>query len=97
VSRARWAAVIVIALAVVFAVQAGEYSTLNWWRVRRAEREEQATVRELQRTVDSLTRVLHQIETDPATQERIAREQYGMVRKGEFVYRIIADSSARSP
>jgi cell division protein FtsB len=97
VSRARWAAVIVIALAVIFAVQAGEYSTLDWWKVRHQEREEQATVKELEHTVDSLTRVLHQIETDPATQERIAREQYGMVRRGEFVYRIIPDSSARSP
>ena len=96
-SRARWGAVIVIVLAALFAFQAGEYSTLDWWKVLHQEREEQVTVRELEHTVDSLTRVLHQIETDPATQERIAREQYGMVRKGEFVDRIIADSSARSP
>ncbi|MEO8030044.1 MAG: septum formation initiator family protein [Gemmatimonadota bacterium] len=94
-TRSRWAAIAVVALALVFALNAGEYSTLDWWTVRRQEQQELATVKALQRTVDSLTEVLHQVLTDPATQERIAREQYGMVRKGEFLYRIVPEDSAR--
>jgi cell division protein FtsB len=89
VTRARWAAVVIVGLALIFAFEAGEYSTLDWWQVRRQERQEQAIVTALQKTVDSLTTVLHLVETDPATQERIAREQYGMLRKGEFLYRIV--------
>lgn len=93
-SRTRWAAVGVVVLAVIFALQAGEYGTLDWWQIRRQEASERQSVKALQTTVDSLARVLHQVETDPATQERIAREQYSMVRKGEFVYRIIPADSA---
>ncbi|HKV74027.1 MAG TPA: septum formation initiator family protein [Gemmatimonadales bacterium] len=88
-TRARWAALVVVGMALIFAVEAGEYSTWNWWQVRRQEREERAAVAALSKTVDSLTQVLHLVETDPATQERIAREQFGMIRKGEFLYRIV--------
>jgi cell division protein FtsB len=38
--------------------------------------------------VDSLTRLRKAIETDPAVQERIAREQYGMIRPGERLYKL---------
>ena len=91
-TRARWAALAIVGLALVFALEAGEYGTLDWWQVRRHERQERAIVSALQKTVDSLTSVLRLVETDPATQERIAREQYGMLRKGEFLYRIVQDS-----
>src|SRR5262249_51490042 len=93
VGPTRWAALIVGGLALVFAGEAGEYSTWDWWQVHRQEREERATVATLSKTVDSLTQVLHLVETDPATQERIAREQFGMLRKGEFLYRIVPDTN----
>jgi cell division protein FtsB len=97
VTRARWAALAIVGLALIFALQAGEYSTLDWLQIRRQERQEKAIVTALERTVDSMTAVLHLVETDPATQERIAREQFGMLRKGEFLYRIVQapEDSAR--
>ncbi len=94
-TRSRWAAIAVVVLALIFALNAGEYSTLDWWKVRQQEKQELATVKALQHAVDSLTDVLHQVLTNPATQERIAREQYGMVRNGEFLYRVVPDDSAR--
>jgi cell division protein FtsB len=86
----------VVALALLFAVAGGEYSTWNWWQLRRQEREERAAVSQLARSVDSLERTLKAIQTDPATQERLAREQFGMIRRGEFLYRLVpGDSSER--
>ena len=82
----RWLALTVLALAVVFAFQGGEYSTLQWLDLRSQEKVERARVRVLERTVDSLARVAKLVETDIETQERIARERLGMLRKGEHAF-----------
>ena len=37
--------------------------------------------------IDSLKVELQQLEQDPAIIERIAREEYGMIREGEGLYR----------
>jgi hypothetical protein len=39
--------------------------------------------------VDSLERLAIAIESDPVMQERVARERFGMLRKGEFLYRLV--------
>lgn len=74
---------------VTFALMAGEYSTFDWLTLRRQVRAEQAAVRELESEVDSLERVLREFETSPAEQERVAREDFGMIRDGEILYRLI--------
>jgi len=92
-SRARWLAVLVVVAALIFAVQGGEYGTWDWWRLRQQEREERAAVTALQHAVDSLQRLLTAVQQDPRVQERLAREQFGMIRQGEFLYKLIpADS-----
>ncbi len=80
---------LVLLLAAVFAVQGGEHSTWSWYRLRKAERSERVRIDELERMVDSLTRMAQAIEHDSATQERLARESYGMIRDGEFLYRLV--------
>ena len=79
----------IVALALLFAVQGGEYSTWDWFTLRREEREEKNRIAELRHDVDSLEKEAIAVERDPATQERLARELYGMLRKGEYVYNII--------
>jgi cell division protein FtsB len=93
--RLIWGALIVGAL--LFALQAGEYSTRDI--VRQHRRIGQLRVRgdSLQRTVDSLTRTERMVRTDTATQERIAREEFGMVRGDEILYRFIQDSTTVNP
>jgi cell division protein FtsB len=81
--------VVILALALLFAVQGGEYSSWDFMILRREEREEVTRIAELRREVDSLEKEAKAVETDPATQERLARELYGMLRKGEYVYNII--------
>lgn len=74
---------------VLVALFAGEYSTLDWLKLRHQLAQERDTVVALRVAVDSLRKVVNAIENDPATQERVAREQFGMIRDGETLYRII--------
>lgn len=73
---------------VAFAVQGGEFGTTDLFRLRGQIAREQAVVDSLQRVVDRLKVEKKAIETDPATQERIAREEFGMVKgEKEILYR----------
>jgi len=71
-----------------FAVEGGEYGTSDLVRQRRAEQRIRQEIDSLQRTVDSLQRYRQRLLTDPVLQERIAREEFGMVKGShELVYR----------
>jgi len=94
VTPGRWAALVVLVLAVLFALQGGEYSTLDLLKLERQTAGEGAEVARLQREVDSLTRAANAIEHDPRVQERVARESFGMIRKGEFLYKLVRPDSA---
>ena len=85
----RWATIVGLAMALYFALQGGEYGTLDLLQLRREEAEEQAKVAELQRVLDSLTTAAVGLELDPRVQERVARERFGMIKKGEFLYRLV--------
>ena len=91
---ARWAALAALAFALYFAMQGGEYGTTHLWQLRREEAEERAQVDLLQRMVDSLQGAARAIQRDPRTQERVARESFGMIRRGEFLFRIVPGDSA---
>ena len=86
IGRVVWGAAALGAAA--FAVQGGEYSTtdLRAQGVRRtALRSEIDT---LARVVDSLRTLERRLRTDPVLQERVAREEFGMVRGDkELLYR----------
>ena len=86
---ARKAIFVVGALGVAyFAIEGGEYGTTDLIRQRIRRTRLQSEIDSLQRQIDSLDRYRKQILTDPVLQERIAREQFGMVRGDkELVYR----------
>jgi cell division protein FtsB len=74
--------------ALVFAVQGGEYGTRDLIRQRERRATLVRTNDSLQHIIDSLRAYKHRVETDPALQERIAREEFGMVRGNkELLYR----------
>jgi cell division protein FtsB len=89
VTPARWAAIAGLVFALYFALQGGEYGTLDLLQLRREEEEERAAVERLHRVVDSLSRMATAIEKNPRMQERVAREKFGMLRRGEFLYRLV--------
>jgi cell division protein FtsB len=77
-----------LALGLFFALQGGEYSTRDLFVLRSRTRRLTNEVDSLQRQVDSLSRYLRLVRSDSATQERIAREEFGMVRGDkEILYR----------
>lgn len=90
--RVIWAAIILAAL--YFAVQGGEYSTLDILHQRRSMAAVTARADSLQMIVDSLRTAERAVRTDPVTQERIAREEFGLVRGDEILYHLIPDSGA---
>ena len=65
--------------ALYFAFQGGEYGTLDLRELRKEAAEESTAVVGLQHVVDSLGRLAVAIEKDPAMQERVARERFGML------------------
>ena len=86
---AKKALLVVGALGIAyFAIEGGEYGTTDLVRQRIRRTRLQSQIDSLERQIDSLDRYRKQILTDPVLQERIAREQFGMVRGDkELVYR----------
>jgi cell division protein FtsB len=96
-----WRRVVIIGgcgAALLFAVQGGEYSTTDLITQRVRARRLHAAIDTLERQVDSLEKVRRAVLTDPQVQERLAREEFGMVRGDkEILYRIAEPDSARKP
>ena len=85
------------AIAIWFAIQGGEYGTVDLWRQKRRFDQLTTEIDSLTRAVDSLRRLRQRVLTDPRTQERIAREEFGMVRGRELLYRFAEPSDSTSP
>ena len=82
-----------VAIAVVyFAVQGGEYGTTDLVRQRQHLTVLQHEVDSLQAQVDSLSAWKRAIESDPLVQERLAREEFGMVKGDKEILYRFADS-----
>jgi len=93
VRRFVWWALLLGAL--FFALQGGEYSTRDLFVLQSRTRKLAHQIDSLQRQVDSLGRLLKLVKTDSATQERIAREEFGMVRGDkEILYRFGDDGGS---
>jgi cell division protein FtsB len=85
-----------LVFALYFAIQGGEYGTLDLLKLRREVAAEQGKVVLLKHALDSLGREAMAIEHDPRVQEHVAREQFGMIRRGELLYKLVpADSAGR--
>jgi len=92
-TTARWIALAALVALTIFALQGGNFSERNYLALLRSEDSATRRVKELQHDVDSLRAFRDSLATDPAVQERVARERFGMVRPGEMTFTIIEDSS----
>ena len=79
--------------AVLFALEGGEYGTRDLLAMRRQVRAERERIAVLRHDVDSLNREARLLRTDARTQERAAREFYGMIRPGETLYQVVRRDS----
>ena len=82
-----------IVAAAWFAIQGGEYGTMDLYRQHRQRLQLVREIDSIRHLVDSLNRYKQRVLTDPRTQERIAREEFGMVRGKELLYRIAEPDS----
>ena len=82
-----------------FAVEGGEYGTSDLVNVRGRIRQTKSAIDSLRGQVDSLSAQKKDVMTNPSVQERIAREEFGMVKGDrELVYHVLRpDSGAVSP
>ena len=88
-SGARLAGLAGAVVLLALAAWGGEYSTADWLTMRRQLAEERERVAALRVEVDSLAQAAQGLETNPAVQERVAREEFGMIRDGEILYRVV--------
>ena len=88
-SGKRWLVVIALTGAGLFALLGGQYTTFDLLRLKRQFGEEREAIAQLKVAVDSLEKAAQAAERDPRTQERIARDQFGMIKAGEHLYRIV--------
>ncbi|QJR35427.1 FtsB family cell division protein [Gemmatimonas groenlandica] len=86
------------ALAVlVYAIEGGEYGTSDVLTQRDRKAALAQNVQELEQDVDSMRAELKAVTSDPVRLERMAREEWGMVRgEKELLYRMRTDTS-RAP
>lgn len=83
---AGWAgAVVLLGLAVL----GGEYNVVDWLKLRSQLAVERAALAQLEQEIDSLEALARALETSPEVQERVAREEFGMIRDGELLYRLV--------
>jgi cell division protein FtsB len=82
--------------ALIFAIEGGEYGTRDLMRQKRRRARLALAIDSAQHVVDSLKRYKKRLETDPVLQERIAREEFGLVRGDkELLYRIAEPDSVK--
>ena len=87
VSRLIMPALLIVAA--YYATFGGEYSLFELRGARASVAAEQVALEELESRIDSLSAWADSVSSDPATLERIAREQFGMIREGETLYRFV--------
>lgn len=77
-----------LALAGYFAVWGGEYSVLDARRAKEELAARRAELPVVTRQIDSLSGRIEALRHDDEALERFARERYGLIRDGEFLYRV---------
>jgi cell division protein FtsB len=81
-----------------FAVEGGEFGSWDLWKQRQSRKQLQHEIDSLQQRVDSLRKYRARLDTDRALQEKLARENVGMVRGDkELLYLITPDTSKKPP
>ncbi|MEX2000078.1 MAG: septum formation initiator family protein [Gemmatimonadales bacterium] len=87
-NRTRAAGLVILVGGLVFGFAGGEYSTFDWRQLKRDVQAETVAIERLTVAMDSLRAVAVGLERDPAVQEQVARERFGMVRPGELLFRV---------
>lgn len=83
-------------IAAYYAVFGGQYSVFDVRSARASTESERVRLTELQIEIDSLRVWADSLRNDDSVIERIAREDFGMVRDGETLYRFAESAPDRT-
>lgn len=83
-----------IAAVVLYLLVLSDFGILRRWELSREAAAIESGIEDLQARRRSLESRIGELDNDAAL-ERIAREEYGMVREGEHVYRLSVPDSTR--
>jgi cell division protein FtsB len=87
-----------VLIVIWFAIEGGQFGSWDLVKQRRGKRQLQHEIDSLQRRVDSLRKYRAQLDTDRALQEKLARENVGMVRGDkELLYLLSPDTTKKPP
>lgn len=88
----RWKRSFLLSILAIFIILwIGFFDTFSLWNRLQLEREKRSLIKKTEQLVaetEALQLRIESLRNNPALVERIAREQYGMRRPGETVYRI---------
>ncbi len=97
-NRLRWIVLGVIAIVFGYLFIGGNYGWHNMWKLREQKDQLQAELKELESRKRELTGELELLEGDSESDERtrfelerLAREEHGMAREDELIYRFPAE------
>ena len=79
----------VVVIGLLFGYLGGEYSSGDLRTLRRDLAAAERAIAALEPEIDSLLQEAAALESDPAAQERAARERFGMMRDGEIMYQVV--------
>jgi cell division protein FtsB len=88
---------IAVLVVIWFAVDGGQFGTWDLWKQRSEKRQLQREIDSLQARVDSLKNYRARLDTDRALQEKLARENIGMVRGDKELLYLLSPDSAKKP
>ena len=95
-NKKRWASLLVLLGAAIYGWFGGTFSTPEYLEMKRAEALTRDSLIALRKEIDSLSIFRDSLATNPAVQERYARETWGMLRPGELSFKLVpADSTKR--
>ena len=87
----------IVAVALYVGVAGGEHSLMDAHRARAERAERQAELRAVRHEIDSLGARIDSLRHHDGALERLARERYGLIRDGEYLYRISEGADRETP
>lgn len=72
----------------------GDYGGYRIWKQKREIAQLEGTIRHLRFEQEQLKKEVDLLRNDPEYIEKIAREDYGMIKEGEIIYKIVTSPPA---
>lgn len=74
---------------IVYIFMFGDYGAYRIWKQKREIAQLERTIHSLHLEQEKLKREVKLLQNDPEYIEKIAREEYGMIKEGEILYKIV--------